>query len=56
MLAEQLGNQLAKGKGIGIAKQLAAAHPRPGTAHEQGWMMDLDWLTRAERAISDACR
>ena len=29
MLAEQLGNQLAKGKGIGIAKQLAAAHPPP---------------------------
>jgi len=29
MLAEQLGAQLAKGKGIGIAKQLAAAHP-PG--------------------------
>ena len=29
MLAEQLGNQLAKGKGIGIAKQLASAHP-PG--------------------------
>lgn len=27
MLAEQLGSQLAKGKGIGIAKQLAAAHP-----------------------------
>ena len=27
MLAEQLGNQLAQGKGIGIAKQLAAAHP-----------------------------
>jgi hypothetical protein len=27
MLAEQLGNQLAAGKGIGIAKQLAAAHP-----------------------------
>ncbi|WP_342739060.1 rod-binding protein [Bradyrhizobium sp. B117] len=27
MLAEQLGNQLAKGKGIGIAKQLAAANP-----------------------------
>ena len=26
MLAEQLGNQLAQGKGIGIAKQLAAAH------------------------------
>jgi hypothetical protein len=29
MLAEQLGNQLAKGNGIGIAKQLAAARP-PG--------------------------
>jgi hypothetical protein len=29
MLAEQLGNQLAQGKGIGIAKQLAAAHPAP---------------------------
>jgi flagellar protein FlgJ len=27
MLAEQLGNQLAKGNGIGIAKQLASAHP-----------------------------
>jgi flagellar protein FlgJ len=27
MLAEQLGNQLAKGKGIGIARQLAGAHP-----------------------------
>lgn len=27
MLAEQLGAQLAKGKGIGIAKQLASAHP-----------------------------
>lgn len=27
ILAEQLGAQLAKGKGIGIAKQLAAAHP-----------------------------
>ncbi|UWU94492.1 rod-binding protein [Bradyrhizobium sp. CB1015] len=27
MLAEQLGNQLAKGKGVGIARQLAAAHP-----------------------------
>jgi hypothetical protein len=27
MLAEQLGNQLAKGKGIGIARQLAASHP-----------------------------
>jgi hypothetical protein len=27
MMAEQLGNQLAEGKGIGIAKQLAAAHP-----------------------------
>jgi hypothetical protein len=29
MLAEQLGNQLAHGKGIGIARQLAAAHPAP---------------------------
>lgn len=29
MLAEQLGNQLAQGKGIGIARQLAAAHPVP---------------------------
>ena len=27
MLAEQLGNQLAKGKGIGIARELASAHP-----------------------------
>ena len=27
MMAEQLGNQLAQGKGIGIAKQLAVAHP-----------------------------
>lgn len=27
MLAEQLGNQLAKGQGVGIARQLAAAHP-----------------------------
>lgn len=27
MMAEQLGNQLAQGKGIGIGKQLAAAHP-----------------------------
>ncbi|WP_441238162.1 rod-binding protein [Bradyrhizobium sp. 930_D9_N1_4] len=27
MLAEQLGAQLAKGKGIGIAKQLAASRP-----------------------------
>ena len=27
MLAEQLGSQLAKGKGIGIARQLAAAQP-----------------------------
>jgi peptidoglycan hydrolase FlgJ len=26
MMAEQLGNQLAQGKGIGIAKQLAGAH------------------------------
>lgn len=31
MLAEQLGNQLAKGNGIGIAKQLAAAHPALGS-------------------------
>jgi hypothetical protein len=29
MMAEQLGNQLAQGKGIGIAKQLAASHPAP---------------------------
>jgi hypothetical protein len=29
MLAEQLGTQLAQGKGIGIAKQLAGAHPPP---------------------------
>jgi Rod binding domain-containing protein len=37
MLAEQLGNQLAKGKGIGIAKQLAAAHPAgPDTAGKAG--------------------
>ena len=27
MLAEQLGSQLATGKGIGIAERLAAAHP-----------------------------
>ncbi|MCA1526912.1 MULTISPECIES: rod-binding protein [Bradyrhizobium] len=27
MLAEQLGSQLAKGNGVGIARQLAAAHP-----------------------------
>ncbi|MBB4364158.1 MULTISPECIES: rod-binding protein [unclassified Bradyrhizobium] len=27
MLAEQLGSQLAKGNGVGIAKQLAAANP-----------------------------
>ncbi len=32
MLAEQLGNQLAKGKGIGIAERLAAAHPPPPAA------------------------
>jgi Rod binding domain-containing protein len=32
MLAEQLGNQLAANKGIGIAKQLAAAHPPPRDA------------------------
>jgi flagellar protein FlgJ len=30
MLAEQLGNQLAKGKGIGIAERLAAAAHPPG--------------------------
>jgi hypothetical protein len=29
MLAEQLGNQLAQGRGIGIAKALAASHPAP---------------------------
>ncbi|MEY9879436.1 rod-binding protein [Bradyrhizobium sp. USDA 329] len=37
MLAEQLGNQLAKGKGIGLARQLAAAHPaRPDAAGKAG--------------------
>ncbi|WP_445217506.1 rod-binding protein [Bradyrhizobium sp. Pa8] len=37
MLAEQLGAQLAKGKGIGIAKQLAAAHPTgPGVTEKTG--------------------
>ncbi|MGL9621824.1 rod-binding protein [Bradyrhizobium sp. U531] len=37
MLAEQLGNQLAKGKGIGIAERLAAAHPPPpGPAGKAG--------------------
>lgn len=37
MLAEQLGNQLAKGKGIGLAKQLAAAHPAgPDAAGKAG--------------------
>ncbi|WP_194392184.1 rod-binding protein [Bradyrhizobium sp. CCBAU 51765] len=37
MLAEQLGNQLAKGKGIGIARQLAAAHPAgPDVAGKAG--------------------
>lgn len=37
MLAEQLGNQLAQGKGIGIAKQLAAAHPvAPGDSGKAG--------------------
>lgn len=35
MLAEQLGAQLAKGKGIGIAKQLAAAHPAGPDATEK---------------------
>lgn len=34
MLAEQLGAQLAKGKGIGIAKQLAAAGPAGPDATE----------------------
>ena len=37
MLAEQLGAQLAKGKGIGIAKQLAAAQPAgPGVTEKTG--------------------
>ncbi|MCK1736061.1 rod-binding protein [Bradyrhizobium sp. 138] len=37
MLAEQLGNQLAKGKGIGIAERLAAAHPpAPNIADKAG--------------------
>lgn len=37
MLAEQLGAQLAKGKGIGIAKQLAGAHPvGPDTTGKAG--------------------
>ncbi|TFV40939.1 rod-binding protein [Bradyrhizobium frederickii] len=37
MLAEQLGNQLAKGKGIGIAERLAAAHPpAPSTPGKAG--------------------
>lgn len=37
MMAEQLGNQLAAGKGIGIAKQLAAAHPAaPGDSGKAG--------------------
>ena len=37
MLAEQLGAQLAKGKGIGIAKQLAASHPAgPEAAGKSG--------------------
>lgn len=37
MLAEQLGSQLAKGKGIGIAKQLASAHPAgPDAADKAG--------------------
>lgn len=35
MLAEQLGAQLAKGKGIGIAKQLAAARPAGPDATEK---------------------
>lgn len=37
MLAEQLGAQLAKGKGIGIAKQLAATRPAgPDAAEKAG--------------------
>lgn len=37
MLAEQLGNQLAKGKGIGIARQLGDAHPAgPDAAGKAG--------------------
>ena len=37
MLAEQLGSQLAKGKGIGIARQPAAAHPpAPDVAGKAG--------------------
>ncbi|RXT35575.1 rod-binding protein [Bradyrhizobium betae] len=37
MLAEQLGAQLAKGNGIGIAKQLAAARPAgPDTTGKAG--------------------
>nr|GAJ33334.1 hypothetical protein BDOA9_0125300 [Bradyrhizobium sp. DOA9] len=37
MLAEQLGNQLAKGNGVGIARQLAAAHPAgPDAAGKAG--------------------
>ncbi|PIT02871.1 rod-binding protein [Bradyrhizobium nitroreducens] len=37
MLAEQLGSQLAKGKGIGIAERLAAAHPpAPNAAGKAG--------------------
>lgn len=37
MLAEQLGNQLAKGKGIGIAERLAVAHPpAPSTPGKAG--------------------
>ena len=37
MLAEQLGAQLAKGNGIGIAKQLAAAQPAgPGVTEKTG--------------------
>ena len=37
MLAEQLGSQLAKGKGIGIARQLAAAQPaRPDATGKAG--------------------
>ena len=41
MLAEQLGAQLAKGKGIGIAKQLAAAHPAGPGGRGQVGLMDM---------------
>jgi hypothetical protein len=55
MLAEQLGNQLAQGKGVGIARQLAAAHPGArddGPGKDQ--MTGLGGSTTVERLISDA--